>query len=255
VAQIRGQAQYRASFVMEMVGQSTYTFMDFAAVLVLFRVTPAMGGFGLWQVLLISGLAICGFSAADLAVGNVEQLRQYVRTGLLDAMLIRPRRVLPQLLAIDFQLRRVGRVVFAVVLVAVACAHVGVDWTWWRVLLVVGTPIAAAVFYAGIFVLTASVAFWWIDSGEFANSFTYGGREFATYPITIYGSVFRRVFAFGIGFAFISYYPALAIMDTPDPLGMPAWFGALGPAAAAVMTAIAALVWRTGLRHYEGTGS
>lgn len=254
-AQIRSQAQYRTSFSLDLVGQTMFTVLDFTTILVLFRVTSALGGFDLLQVLLISALAGLSFSLADLAVGNVERVKFYVRTGLLDAMLIRPRRVLPQLLAIDFQLRRVGRVLFAIAVLVTVLALSDLEWTWWRILLVVATPLLGAVFFAGLFVVTASVAFWWIDSGEFANAFTYGGRDFTMYPITVFHGAFRHVFAFGIGFGFVAYYPALAILGVPDPLGMPSWFAAGGAVVAVVAAAAASLVWRTGIRHYKGTGS
>jgi ABC-2 type transport system permease protein len=99
------------------------------------------------------------------------------------------------------------------------------------------------------------VAFWWIDSGEFGSSFTYGGRDFAAYPITVYGSVFRRIFAFGFGLGFAGYYPALLLLDRPDPLGGPAWFGWLTPAVGLAACGPAALLWRAGVRRYRSTGS
>ena len=113
-----------------------------------------------------------------------------------------------------------------------------------------------AVFFGAIFVATATVAFWWIDSGEFANGFTYGGRDFTSYPITVYSGLFRRIFAYSLGFAFVAYYPALALLGRPDPLGLPGWAGLVRrrwwPCAA---VAVAALVWRFGVRHYRSTGS
>lgn len=254
-AQIRSQAQYRTSFVIDLIGQTAFTALDFVTILVLFRVTPALGGFDLPQVLLMTAMSSVGFAVADLTVGNVERLRFYVRTGFLDAMLIRPRRVLPQLLAVDFQLRRVGRVVFAATVLVVAARLVDAEWSWWRLTLLVVAPLAAAVFFSAVFVSTASAAFWWIESGEIANGFTYGGRDFTSYPVTVYEGMFRRVFAFGLGFGFVVYYPSLAIMDVPDPLGMPAWFGAGGFVVATAAAALAAAIWRAGIRHYKGTGS
>jgi ABC-2 type transport system permease protein len=99
------------------------------------------------------------------------------------------------------------------------------------------------------------VAFWWIDSGEIGNAFTYGGRDFTSYPITVYGGLFRQLFAYGLGFAFVSYYPALALLGRADPLGLPAWVGWAAPGVALVAAAGAAAAWRAGIRHYRGTGS
>ena len=254
-AQIRSQAQYRTSFVIDLVSQTIFTVLEFTTVFVMFQVTPTLGGFDFVEVLLISSLSISGFTLADLLVGNVERLSMYVRTGLLDSVLIRPRRVLPQLLAVDFQLRRVGRVGFSVAVLVLAAAAAKLDWTWWRVVLVVVTPLTAAAFFSAVFVMTATTTFWWIEAREFANSFTYGGRDFTTYPLTIYGTGFRRIFGHALGFGFVAYYPALVLLGRQDPLGAPTWLGWAGAPIAFLAVGLAAFLWRLGVRHYKGTGS
>jgi ABC-2 type transport system permease protein len=168
---------------------------------------------------------------------------------------VRPLSVLGQLLAVDFALRRVARVVMAVAVLAVACAQAQVDWTPARVLLVVTAPLAGAVIFASVFVASATFAFFWIDSGEFASGFTYGGRDFTSYPINVYSGLFRRVFAYSLGFAFVAYYPALGLLGRPDPLGLPGWVVWSTPLVAGAAVAVATLAWRFGVRHYRSTGS
>ena len=124
-----------------------------------------------------------------------------------------------------------------------------------RLALLVVTPLAGAVIFGAIFVATATVAFWWIESGELANGLTYGGHDFTQYPITVYGALFRRLFAYGLGFAFVAYYPALALLDRPDPLGAPALLGYGSPVVAVAAALAAGLLWRTGVRHYRSTGT
>jgi ABC-2 type transport system permease protein len=114
---------------------------------------------------------------------------------------------------------------------------------------------AGAVFFGAIFVATATVAFWWVESGELSAALTYGGRDFTAYPMTVYGGWFRHLLAFGLGFGLVAYYPALILLDRPDPIGAPAWLGWCGPVLAVVAVGVAALVWRTGIRHYRSTGS
>jgi ABC-2 type transport system permease protein len=254
-AQVRGQAQYRVSFVVDVVGSVGFGVIDALGVIVVFRVTPTLGGFSFAEVFLMTALADCAFALGDLFVGNVERLRVYVRSGLLDAVLVRPLGALPQLAVMDVAARRVGRVLFGIAMVAVAAAYAGVPPTPARLALLVITPLAGAAIFAAIFVATASVAFWWIESGEIANGLTYGGLNFTQYPITIYGRIFRRLFAFGAGFAFVAYYPALALLDRPDPLGGPAVLGYAAPLVALAAAGAAALVWRAGVRHYRSTGS
>jgi ABC-2 type transport system permease protein len=255
-AQARSQFQYRTSFVMELVGSSVFGLVDLVSVLILFRVSRTIGGFEFPAAFLMASFAACGFSIADLLISNIERIRVYVRTGLLDTVLIRPLGVLPQLLAADIGLRRIGRFVLSTVVLAVAVHRAGIDWTPARAFLLVLTPIAGAGLFGAIFVASATVAFWWIDSGEFGNAVTYGGREFTSYPIPVFtNDLFRRVFAYGLGFAFVGYYPTLVLLGRPDPLGWPAWFGWLGVPVGLVACGAAALLWRAGVRRYRSTGS
>ncbi|WP_045744567.1 ABC transporter permease [Actinoplanes rectilineatus] len=254
-AQARSAATYRWSFVTEMLANMGGTVFDALAVLVLFRATPTVGGFSLREAVLIVGLSSAGFALADFSVGNVDRLKTYVRAGTLDAVLVRPLAALPQLLLMDIPLRKALRVVLGFTLLGGAVVINDVAWTPARVLLVVLAPIAAAVFFSSIFVSSASLAFWWVDSGEIGSAFTYGGRDFTAYPITVFGDTFRGLFAYALGFAFVAYQPALALLGRTDPLGLPPWSGFLSPLVAGVAAVLAAVVWRAGIRHYRSTGS
>lgn len=254
-AQARSQAAYRTSFVIDLIGNMGATVLDVATVLVLFRVTRTVGGFTLREAMVMVGLSSCAFATADFAVGNVERVRGYIRSGLLDAVLLRPLRALPQLLLMDLPLRKVSRMVFGLAVLLVALGTANIQWTAGRVLLAVLAPLAGVCFFGSIFVASASVAFWWIESGEIGNAFTYGGRDFTTYPVTVYGGWFRAVFAYGLGFAFVAYYPALALLGRADPLGLPAWVGWAAPGVPVLAVGAAAAAWRAGIRHYRSTGS
>ncbi|MEU8297171.1 ABC-2 family transporter protein [Micromonospora sp. NPDC048909] len=254
-AQARSQTAYRASFAIDLVGNLGATLFDVVTVLVIFGVTRELGGFTLREALLMVGLSAFAFATADLLVGNIERIPRYVRTGLLDAVLLRPLGALPQLLLMDLPLRKVSRALFGLTVWIVAVASADLDWTPGRALLVVLAPVAGAVFFGSVFVATATVSFFWIESGELANSVTYGGRDFTSYPVTVYGGWFRALFAYGLGFAFVSYQPALALLGRADPLGLPAWAGWAAPGVALLAAAAAAVAWRFGIRHYRSTGS
>ena len=254
-AQVRSYTAYRTSFAIDLAINAVVPLLELATVLVLFQVTPSLGGFGAVEVLVMVGIAALAFALADLVVGQIEKIRVYVRMGLMDAVLIRPLSVLGQLLSADFALRRLSRVVVAFVILAVAVARAPIELTPARVALLVVAPVAGAVLFGAIFVAAATVAFWWIDSGEFANGLTYGGRDFTSYPVTVYGQAFRYLFAYGLGFAFVSYYPALALLGRPDPLGAPVWVAWSSPAVAVLAAVLASVIWRFGIRQYRSTGS
>ncbi|MEV6599331.1 ABC-2 family transporter protein [Actinoplanes sp. NPDC051346] len=253
--QWRSLASYRASFVVELCTNVIGGLLDVVAVLVFFQTATTIAGFTMAEGLLVVSLSSCGFAAADFVVGNIDRLQSYVRAGTLDAVLVRPLGALPQLVLMDLPMRKALRVVAAGAVLVVALRLNDLDWTPARLALIVAAPIAGALFFGSIFVISASLAFWWVESGEIGNAFTYGGRDFSAYPTSVYEGWFRAIFAYGMGFGFVAYQPALALLGRADPLGLPVWTGFVSPLVALVAVAAAWSVWRAGIRHYRSTGS
>lgn len=252
---VRSVASYRASFAFEVVSNLASTILDLATVFVLFGAAATVGHFSLTEAVLVTGLAMTGFVLCDAVVGNIDDLKKYVRSGTLDTILLRPLGVLPQLVFMDLPIRKVLRVAFGVTVYGLALHANRIRWTPERAALAVLAPLGGAVFFGAIFVLSASLAFWWVDSGEIGNGFTYGGRDFTSYPTSVYQGWFRDLFAYALGFGFVAYQPALALMGRADPLGLPVWAGYAAPLVCLPAALIATLVWRSGVRHYRSTGS
>jgi ABC-2 type transport system permease protein len=255
LAQARGQAQYRASFLVDLLASIAWSVVHLLGVVVMFRVTRSMGGFEYNAALLMATMAGCGFSLGDAVMGDVCRISVHVRTGSLDALLIRPLSSLGQLITMEFAPRRLGGTLMSALLLLVAASRVGVHWTPARVLLCLVAVISTAVTVGATYIAMATVTFWWVDANELVSSVTDGGRQFANYPITVYGPISRGVFAFGLGYAFAGYYPTLALLERPDPLGLPIWLGWCSPLVALVAALLAAGAWRFAIRHYRSTGS
>jgi ABC-2 type transport system permease protein len=110
------------------------------------------------------------------------------------------------------------------------------------------------VIFGSVWVIGACIAFWTTDGGEFTNAFTYGGTFLAQYPIDIYSAWLRRFLAYLVPLAFVCYFPALFILDKPDPLGLPRFVELASPAVALVAASAAGLIWRFAVRHYRSAG-
>jgi ABC-2 type transport system permease protein len=254
-SRIVAQASYRASFAIELGSQVLLVLIEFVEVYVVFHQVDALGGFDFAEVAVMYGLSAAGFGLADMVVGHVDRLPFYVRTGTFDAFLLRPLSALGQLVTSDFSLRRLGRVVTGLAVLALALSYVDVQWTPARVLLLVVTPLAGAVIFAAVFVATSTVGFWVVEGTEFANAFTYGGNYLSAFPFTVFGTFIRRFFTFVVPAAFVAYLPTLALLGRPDPAGLPGWLSWSALPVSLLATAVALLIWRTGLRRYVGAGS
>jgi ABC-2 type transport system permease protein len=254
-SRVRSQLVYPTSFALDALGQAIAQANELAVILIVFAQVDSLGGFSREEVLLIYGLAGISFGLADLAVGQLDELPRWIRTGELDVLLARPLGVLSQLVTSDLQLRRLGRAAVGVLVLAAVLVYGQVEPTPVNVLLVLVTPLVGATITASIWVMTCSISFWVVEGRELANAFTYGSQITTSYPITVFGPWLRRLFCYAVPSAFVAYFPTLALLDRPDPLGLPHALRYAAPLVAVVAVLVAALVWRTAVRRYQGAGS
>jgi ABC-2 type transport system permease protein len=254
-AAVRSQLAYPLSFTLQCMGQAVAQVIDLVAIVVLFSHVRAMGGFDVHEVLVVYGIAGVSFGMADMIVGQLDALPTYIRTGRLDALLLRPLSALGQICASEIAMRRLGRVTTALVVLAYALSEVDIRWTPVRVAMVIVAPAAGTVILSAIWVTACSVCFWAVEGREFANTVTYGSNMFTAYPLGVFSSWLRRLMGFLVPGAFVAYFPTLALLGKPDPLGLPAFLQWSSPLVAVLAVLVAGAVWRTAIRHYRGTGS
>jgi ABC-2 type transport system permease protein len=254
-SRVRSQLAYPVSFGLDLASQAIAQAVELVVILVVFSQVGALGGFARDEVLLIYALSGIAFGLADTAVGELDQLPRWIRTGELDVLLTRPLGTLAQLTTSDLQLRRLGRTLVALIVLGVVLAGADIAATPLNVGLLVLTPLVGTVIISAIWVATCSVSFWVIEGRELANAFTYGSSLTTAYPITVFGPWLRRLLCFAVPAAFVAYFPVLALLDRPDPLGLPHWLRYAAPLVAVIAVGVAALVWRTAVRHYQGAGS
>ena len=73
------------------------------------------------------------------------------------------------------------------------------------------------------------------------------------YPVNIFGKYFRIFVTCFLPVAFINYYPSVVLLDKAAD-GIRVW-QYFAPLVSFLMLAIAAFVWRKGVKRYAGTGN
>lgn len=253
-SRVRSQMQYRLSFALQVIGILGGTFLDFLVILVLFSRLTSLRTWSLWEVGFMYGASYVSFKLADICVGKVERLGEWIRTGQFDSVLIRPLGTLGQTLTGDADIKQIGALVQGVAVFAMALAHVSIGWTPGRALTLVLTLVSGFVIFSAVWIGTNAAAFWFVNVQEATNAFTYGGNFVTQFPLDIFGTWFRRLFTFVIPVAFVNYFPSLYILGKPmEP--WPPFLRFVSPVVAAATAAVAALVWRAGIRRYTSTGS
>lgn len=254
-AALRGQMQYRVSFLLETFAVFLGTGIDFVTLLVLFGRVETIGGWTMPEVALLYGLVSVSLGLAQAVGSGFEDFDEMVRRGQFDQVLIRPRGTFVQVLASQVPLRRMGRIAQGLLALGLALYWLDLDWGVGAWLFAAVTLLAGALFFLGLFLFRAALCFVTVESQEATNILTYGGQEMASYPMHIYGTWFRRVFVYLVPLAFVNYFPALVLLGKDNPLGGPPFAPFLAAPACALVFAAGLVAWGAGVRRYQSTGT
>jgi ABC-2 type transport system permease protein len=247
--------QYRVSFILMTLVSFVITGSDLLAILILFNYFGELAGWRAGEVALLYGLAMVAHGLSEMIAAGFDVFPRTIQQGEFDRVLLRPVGIFVQVLAADFQLRRLGRVAQGALALALAIAWTSITWTPLKVLYLLTALASGVVMFSALLVLGAVLCFWTVQSIEIVNTVTYGGTEMASYPLPIYHELLQRFFTFIVPLAFVAYFPALHLLDRPEAQDLPSWLPGMTPVAAAMLALIAWLAWRGGVRHYQSTGS
>lgn len=261
----RGQLQYRIPFLLEFFGVILVNGTSFLTIALVLQKFEGIGGWRIGEIALLYGMVETAFGVMDMIFSGFDpqHFGNQVRMGTFDMMLLRPVNITLQVLSSEFVLRRLGRIFQGLIVLIIAFSLLDIHWTLIKALLVVITFLSQIGFFGGLFIIGATISFWTIESIEVVNIFTYGGVELITYPMHIYEDWMRYFFTFVFPAIFLNYYPALYLLDRPDPHHLFAYAGLLAPVIPILITplvgfgmlVLSLLFWQFGIRHYQSTGT
>lgn len=247
---LKGAMQYKVSFFLTMTAQFFVSFEVFLGVYFMFQRFHTVEGFTYNQVLLCYSVVLFQFYLAEFFFRGFDRFSTMLGNGEFDRILVRPRNTVFQVLTSRMDFVRIGRLLQGFILLPYAMATADVEWDFPKLLTLFFMIVGGTLFFAGVFVIGASLSFFTTQGLEVMNVFTDGIKEHGKYPLNIYGRRVLRFCTFVVPYSLVQYYPLLYLLGRETssfyiflPL-LSAWF--LLPCY---------LVWRIGLRHYKSIGS
>jgi ABC-2 type transport system permease protein len=247
-ANIAEEAQYRANFVVSVLGTIFFTGMALLTLAVFFRQTPTIGGWTFWEVVVLLGVfnALGGF-VETLFRPSIGRLPEYVKSGSLDLVLVRP---LDAQFYVSFRRLDIWRLADVIVGFGLAFFALlrldALDPGRIALFLVLFAGALALVYALWIAFMSLAFRFVAIENAAVLFDSVY---EAARYPASAYPRALRFLFLYLVPIVWTTTIPAAALT------------GALRPRFAGVflVCCIAALiasrlVWRTALRGYTSAG-
>ncbi len=246
--------QYRASLLMQVIAQFVMTGGEMLAVVVLLTRFKAVGHWGAAEIMFFFGVMQSTFALTELFGRGITSFAWFVQRGDFDALLLRPKPLLTQVMASQLDPRRLGSFSVGVIAIVVAAARLNIQWTLAKALLLGEVVLGSMLLLLGLFMIEATVSFFSVKSIEMVNVLTYGGRTACQYPVDVYPGVLRVLFTYLAPFAMCMHWPVSWVIGEAM-VALPTWGYFLTPLAGAAFFALMVRVWYIGVKHYRSTGT
>jgi ABC-2 type transport system permease protein len=249
---LRVPLEYEADFWIGIVGSLLTNGSGFVFVWVLLSRIPELHGWTLWEVALLYALTVIPSGLVELFADGAWELRRLVNGGELDRVLLRPISPALQVLTRGASIHGLASVFLGGYLLARAIVEVPIVLTVDRLLLLLATLLGSTIMIASIDFITSSVVFWDQSANSSFSFLIRNTGEFAKFPLTAYGRLVQIFLTWVLPFAFVSYFPGAVLLGRPE---VPSWIGYLSPGVGLAVAGVASIVWREGLKRYQGTGN
>ena len=246
--------QYRASLLMQVIAQFVMTGGEMLAVVVLLSRFQLVGHWGAGEIMFFFGVMQATFALTEMLGRGVTSFAWFVQRGDFDALILRPRPLLLQVMVSQLDPRRMGGILVGMIAMLVAGTRLNIQWTLLKALLLMEVVLGSMLLLLGLFMIEATVSFFSVKSIEMVNVLTYGGRSACQYPVDVYPGVLRFLFTYLAPFALCMHWPVSYVIGAPM-VQLPVWGYFLTPMAGAAFFAIMVRVWYVGVKHYRSTGT
>jgi ABC-2 type transport system permease protein len=247
---VQMELEYRANFLTQVCLSLLWIGVTLVSVLVFYTHTDAVGGWALNEALVIVGMfTFMGGVIQTLLQPNAQKIVEMIRTGTMDFVLTKP--VNSQFIA---TLRHhkifssldmlVGAGIVLVAFGRMGYAPSSVALLQFALML----ALALLTLYS-IWVIMATISFWFVKVANLTEGFN-AIWDTGRFPVTTFDGVLRIALTFVLPIAFITTFPAQAILGKLDGVTMiPALIIGVG------LFAFSAWFWRYAVRSYSSASS
>lgn len=247
---IKSKMSYRADFFISMIGMIATNVAGAIGFWLIFQNFPSVKGWNYYEMLFFYGFSLISATPAQCLFDNNWSLRLQVYSGDFIKYCFRPMNLFFYFMSEVFDIKGLGQLGFGIAAVAYAWVKLQLPFHVYSIALLLVAVISASLFVIALLNLAASTCFWIVNS-FFVLSLCNTLRDYAKYPVTIFGPVLRVVFTFIIPIAFMAYYPSQIILR-PESVSPVVWFT---PVLGVAFFYLSYKVWMKGAMAYNGTGS
>jgi ABC-2 type transport system permease protein len=250
---IQNVAAYRFDMVVRAIVSLMHMASELLIVWTIFHNTKTVCGWEWPHMLVLIGVYRMVAGGIRISIlPNMHRLLEDIQEGTLDFVLLRPLNSQFLVSVREIVVFRLVDVLLGGAVVAFGCIKLNGHVPWTNILGFIFVVAAAYVIVYGIWLILATLCFWFIRVQNIEMIF-WNVFEAGRFPSTIYPDWLQWSLTYVFPLVFITMVPAAQI--TGDHSKMPAAAMMWATILAAAMFLISSRFWRYGLRHYSGASA
>ena len=249
-AHMRSLLEYENDFWIMMAGTVLMQVVNVAFLSAIFAKVPAINGWSFWAVVAMFAMVAIAEGVGSLFFEGMWNLAWQINQADLDYMLVRPYPIVLQVSSMQIGINGLSNIVTGGIMLGAALTHIDAHWTPARVVLGIVVLLSAIVIKVAINLATNAASFWMQSPSPLFAFAVHQAGDLARFPLSVYPLALKATLGFALPFAFVSFFPVSYILGHGS-----AWVGLLTPLVAVYCVAVAAWVFKRGLRRYESAGS
>ena len=247
---VMNEVQYRANFFIQLFQSMMTIATGLTALALVFSHTDELGGWSRPQLLAVMGVfTMVGGMIRSVIQPNMQRVVEDVREGRLDFALTKPADAQVLVSVRDVRLWQLTDVLVGLAVLVVALVQIGDAVSWRAFGSFIGLLVVGLISIYCFWLMLASASFWLVRMNEVQELFD-GLYKAGQYPVGIYPGWLKYGLTFLVPLAFAVTVPSEAATGR---LTWPAVAVAVGSAVALI--GLSRLMWRRGLRRYDGASS
>lgn len=215
-----------------------------------------INGWNLNELFFLFSLIFLTYGILIIFFTGFRDFESMVNSGEFDRLILRPRGLLFQIIASNADwFAAIGHGGLGIFLLVFSVNKLNIVWNFQMIIYYLLVVTGGVLIQGAIFLIIASLSFYFIKSGNIRDVFYWNMRKFAVYPISIFPKFIQYIMIYVVPFAFVNYFPAQFILNKFDMRQYPEIFLYITPIVGIIMYTLAYLFWKFSLKFYKSSGN
>ena len=212
IQDLKSKMSYRMDFLINTLSILITDILYLASFLLLYGSIESIGGWSLHQILFFYGIMLMSVSFMQTFFDHLWELDKKLISGEFIKYYYKPLNILFYFISERIDIKGIIQFIFGVGVTVYSIIKLDLQVTASFVLKMIICVLAAGIVYIGMMLLTSSLAFWFLNTITIIM-FVSKSKDYARYPLSIYGKVLKFCFTVLFPIGFISYYPGVILLN------------------------------------------